>query len=216
MVAEPDETALARIDRGRALFEEVGCTSCHVPEMRLENTVFEEPTARGNGHYLDTFLASKEPDYDPERPVRFDMLTDAQAPRVEPHPEGGAVVRLYGDLKRHNMGRQLADSAGPTLVFDNTLAPLQVDGEMHFVSPAEFLTAELWGVGSTTPYLHDDRAGTLQEAILLHGEDAPPPPGDPGRSEAQEARDAYAALSSDEQKAVVTFLKSLVNFSPAS
>jgi mono/diheme cytochrome c family protein len=214
MVAEPDDAALARIERGGALFDQVGCTSCHRPEMHLENTVYEEPTKRGGGHYLDAFLASKDPDYDPERPFRFDMLTDAQAPRVEAHPDGGAVVRLYGDLKRHNMGRQLADQAGPQVVFDSTLAPLQIDGEVQFVPPNQFLTAELWGVGSTPLYLHDDRAGTLQEAILLHGEDTPPPPGDPARSEAQEARDAYAALSGDDQLAVITFLKSLVNFSP--
>ncbi len=216
LVASPDAAALARIEKGRALFEQVGCTSCHRPEMRLENTVFEEPTTRGNGHYIDGFLASKDPDYDPERPVRFDMLADAQPPLVETHAEGGATVRLYGDLKRHRMGRQLADPAGPQVVFDSTLAPLQVDGETRFVPPDEFLTAELWGVGSTSPYLHDDRAGTLQEAILLHGEDTPPPPGDPARSEAQEARDGFAGLAGDERAAVVTFLKSLVNFSPES
>jgi CxxC motif-containing protein (DUF1111 family) len=112
------------------------------------------------------------------------------------------------------MGRQLADPAGPQVVFDSTLAPLQVDGKVRVVPPDEFLTAELWGVGSTAPYLHDDRAGTLREAILLHGEDTPPPAGDPARSEAQEARDAFAKLASDEQKAVASFLKSLVNFSP--
>ena len=214
MVARPDATALARVEQGRALFERIGCASCHRPEMRLANTVFEEPTKRGNGHYLDGFLASKDKDYDPARPVRVDMLTDAQPPRVEAHPGGGATVRLYGDLKRHRMGRQLADPAGPQVVFDSTLAPLQVDGKVRVVAPDEFLTAELWGVGSTSPYLHDDRAGTLREAILLHGEDTPPPPGDPFRSEAQEARDAFAKLAGDEQKAVASFLKSLVNFSP--
>jgi len=214
MVARPDAAALARVDEGRALFERVGCGSCHRPEMHLANTVFEEPTKRGGGHYLDGFLASKDPDYDPARPVRVDMLKDAQPPRVEAHPEGGATVRLYGDLKRHRMGRQLADTAGPQVVFDSTLAPLQIDGEVRVIPPDEFLTAELWGVGSTSPYLHDDRAGTLREAILLHGEDAPPPPGDPARSEAQEAREAFAGLADGEQTAVVTFLKSLVNFSP--
>lgn len=216
MVAPPEPTAVERIEQGKALFERIGCTGCHVPEMRLTNTVFEEPTRRGNGNFLDGFLASKDPDYDPDRPARVDMLSEAQAPRVEAHPEGGAVVRLYGDLKRHRMGRQLADPAGPQVVFDSTLAPLQIDGETRFVPPDEFLTAELWGVGSTSPYLHDDRAGTLREAILLHGEDAPPPPDDPARSEAQEARDAFAGLGRDEQAAVVTFLKSLVNFSPVS
>jgi hypothetical protein len=214
MVARPDAAALARVDAGRALFERIGCASCHRPEMRLQNTVFEEPTRRGNGHYVDGFLLSKDKDYDPARPVRVDMLTRAQPPRVEAHPEGGATVRLYGDLKRHRMGRPLADPAGPQVVFDATLAPLQIDGKVRVVPPDEFLTAELWGVGSTSPYLHDDRAGTLREAILLHGEDAPLPPGDPARSEAQEARDAFAGLTSDEQAAVTAFLKSLVNFSP--
>jgi hypothetical protein len=193
MVAPPDAAALARVEEGRALFEEVGCVSCHRPEMRLENTVFEEPTKRGNGHYLDGFLASKDADYDPARPVRFDLLTDAQPPRVEAHPEGGAIVGLYGDLRRHRMGRQLADQAGPQVVLDSTLAPLEIDGDVRLIPPDEFLT---------------------QEAILLHGEDAPPPLGDPGRSEAQEARDAFAELTGEQQAAVITFLKSLVNFSP--
>ena len=51
------------------------------------------------------------------------------------------------------------------------------------------------------------------EAITLHGEDSPPAPGQAGRSEAQEARDAYVKLSPDDQRALVAFLKSLVNFS---
>ena len=70
----------------------------------------------------------------------------------------------------------------------------------------------IWGVGSTGPWLHDGRAGTLEEAILLHGVDAPPPAGDPARSEAQEERDAFAALSPGEREALVTFLKSLILF----
>jgi hypothetical protein len=214
MVKRPDAAALARVDAGRALFDRIGCATCHQPEMKLENTVFEEPTNRGNGAYLDGFLASKDKDYDPARPVRVDMLKDAQAPRVEADPGGGAIVRLYGDLKRHRMGRQLADPAGPQVVFDATLAPLKIDDKVQLVPPDVFLTPELWGVGSTALYLHDDRGGTLREAILLHGEDSPPPAGDPGRSEAQEARDAFVGLTQDEQAEVTTFLKSLVNFSP--
>ena len=81
------------------------------------------------------------------------------------------------------------------------------------MSASEFLTAELWGVGNTQPYLHDDRAGSLGEAIAWHGEDAPPAAGQPGRSEAQEARDAYAKLTAEEQKDLLAFLKSLVTFS---
>jgi CxxC motif-containing protein (DUF1111 family) len=213
LVAPPDAAAKARIKKGSELFAKVGCTSCHVPEMHLTKTVFEEPTLDGGGNYLDRFLASKDPDYDPKRPARFDVLKDSQEPRVEASPNGGAIVRLYGDLKRHDMGRHFADPGGPQPPLDASLAPLQYNGKLALIPVAEFMTPELWGVGNTGPWLHDDRAGTLAEAIVLHGEDSPPAPGQPGRSEAQEARDSYVKLASDEQSAVVAFLKSLVTFS---
>ena len=53
--------------------------------------------------------------------------------------------------------------------------------------------------------VHSARTGVLNMA-----DDAV----DPARSEAQEARDAFAKLASGEQAAVTAFLKSLVNFSP--
>jgi len=84
------------------------------------------------------------------------------------------------------------------------------------IAPTAFLTPELWGVGNTGPWLHDGRAGTLEEAVLLHGEDQPPAAGDPGRSEAQEARDAFKALPAQERQALLTFLRSLQTFSPAA
>ena len=212
VVPAPDAAGQGMVDRGRTLFGQVGCASCHVPEVRLADTVFEEPTKRGAGQYLDAFLAGKDPDYDAARPVRFDLMKDSQEPRIEAHPEGGAVVRLYGDLKRHDMGRRLADPA-PVGVLSVSLAPLEFEGKPVRVSASEFLTPELWGVGNTGPWMHDDRAGTLAEAIALHGEDSPPAPGQKGRSEAQEARDAYLKLSPDDQRALVAFLKSLVNYS---
>jgi mono/diheme cytochrome c family protein len=211
-VAAPDPATKARIDKGRQLFADVGCATCHIPEMHLANTVFEEPTLRGGGNYIDHFLASKDPDYDPKRPARFDLLKDSEEPRLEAAPNGGAIVRLYGDLKRHDMGRQLADPI-PLAVNDSSLVPLQYGGKVATLSPSEFLTPELWGVGSTGPWMHDDRAGTLDEAILLHGEDAPPAVGQAGRSEGQEARDAYKKLSVDDQRMLVAFLKSLITVS---
>jgi CxxC motif-containing protein (DUF1111 family) len=69
-------------------------------------------------------------------------------------------------------------------------------------------------VGNTGPWLHDNRAGSLREAVLLHGEDAAPAVGAPGRSEAQEARDAFKALSAADQEAVIVFLTSLRTFAP--
>jgi cytochrome c peroxidase len=65
-----------------------------------------------------------------------------------------------------------------------------------------FMTRPLWGVGSTGPYGHDGRSNTLSDVILRHG------------GEAQTASAAYAALKSNDQTALITFLNSLVLFPP--
>ena len=213
LVQPPGAEDRARVDRGREAFARVGCASCHVPTMHLGNTVFEEPTLRGNGNYYDAMLAAKDPGYDPKRPVRFDLLRDALEPRAEADPKGGAVIKLYGDLKRHRMGRQLSDPAGPVIPLTAGFAPLVADGKPVPLEPSEFLTPELWGVGNTGPWLHDGRAASLREAIVGHGEDQPPAVGSPERSEAQEARDAFNALAKEDQEALLTFLRSLRTFS---
>lgn len=214
LVAAPSEATLAEIRRGRAAFDKVGCAECHIPELRLENTIFEEPTLRGNGNYYNQRLAERDPGYDPRNPVRFDILRDSQPPRAEAHPDGGAIIRMYGDLRRHHMGRVLADPAAPEISLTANFVPTTVNDEVVVIAPTAFLTAELWGVGNTGPWLHDGRAGTLEEAILLHGEDAPPAVGNPLRSEAQESRDAFAALPDQDRGALVTFLLSLRTYSP--
>ena len=103
----------------------------------------------------------------------------ANAPTSFPRQKrGGIKVSMYADLKRHDMGPALAESFGHHL---DTM----------------FTTARLWGVADTAPYLHDGRALTLGEAILLHG------------GEAQAARDQYAALEEQDQARLLTFLLSL-------
>lgn len=63
-----------------------------------------------------------------------------------------------------------------------------------------WITKELWGVGSTAPYLHDARATTLTEAIMIHG------------GEAQASRNAADALSESSFNDLLVFLNSLVLF----
>ena len=99
-------------------------------------------------------------------------------PSFQRHGKGGVHVPLYSDLKRHDMGPGLAESA----CFD--LDPL-------------FITARLWGVADTAPYLHDGRATTLTQAILYH------------RGEAQQARDKFDALTGQDRVKVLEFLRSL-------
>ena len=60
-----------------------------------------------------------------------------------------------------------------------------------------FITPRLWGVADTAPYLHDGRALTITDAILLHG------------GEAQTARDNFDGLSDANKILLLTFLRSL-------
>ena len=85
---------------------------------------------------------------------------------------------VFADLKRHDMGPGLTEFFGHPL--DN-----------------QFTTARLWGVADTAPYMHDGRALTLGEAILMHG------------GEARAARDKYAALVEKDQARLLNFLLSL-------
>jgi hypothetical protein len=105
-----------------------------------------------------------------------DLLADS--PGFAPTGRGGVRVPLFADLKRHDMGEALAESFGSDL-----------DGF--------FTTARLWGVADTAPYLHDGRALTLTEAILLHG------------GEAQAARDGFDALRDDARAELIAFLRTL-------
>ena len=78
------------------------------------------------------------------------------------------------------------------------------DGQQVGVADGnEWRTPPLWGIGLTktvsghTFFLHDGRARNLQEAILWHG------------GEAENAKQAYAALSRQQRSALVRFLESL-------
>ena len=61
-----------------------------------------------------------------------------------------------------------------------------------------WMTAELWGVGSTAPYLHDGRATTLTEAILEHD------------GEAAGSRAAFRSLATADKADLIAFLNNLI------
>ena len=151
---------------GFALFEQIGCSDCHVPELHTRSR--ELP------------LAFPEVAADPSANVY--LRIDLREVGFPPAPGGGVRVRLFSDLKRHDMGPELAEDLE------------QAGAENRF-----FGTAALWGVADTAPYLHDGRATTLRDAILLH------------RGEAGEVRDAFAGLSSPEQEKLLAFLGQLRN-----
>lgn len=113
--------------------------------------------------------------------LSIDLATSGADPRISPSADGGAYrAFLYSDLRRHDMGAALAEPRAD-----------------RGVAGTFFLTRPLWGVARSGPYLHDGRAATIEDAILLHG------------GEAQAARDAYAKLLDSERAPVRVFLASL-------
>ena len=64
----------------------------------------------------------------------------------------------------------------------------------------EFITARLWGIADTAPYLHDGRALTLEDAIRLH---------DNSGSEATTAGQNFKSLETVEQENLIKFLNTL-------
>jgi cytochrome c553 len=161
---------IAAINRGAALFNSssAACATCHKPQLLVDDPVFFEPSK--NPNYRDaTFPGGGNPvaaGLDPAFANSFNFTTDLPDNPVpipggttlgnfKRNAQGQAIVELFGDLKRHNMGSGLAESVDEV-----------------GTGAATFLTENLWGVGTTAPYMHDGRATTLAEAILEHGGEA--------------------------------------------
>jgi Di-haem oxidoreductase, putative peroxidase len=161
------EKAIARGASGLQRFKQIGCASCHVPVIQTR------------GQTLPLRFPSDPIDHT----TGVYIMVDLTQPPVSfaSNGTGGISVPLFADLKRHDMGPDLSETFA------------QVDAQRN----REFTTARLWGVADTAPYLHDGRATTLTEAILLHGGEALP------------ARNAFAALSDQNQARVIAFLRSL-------
>jgi len=133
---------------------------------------------------------------------RPSMTTSAFHPLAELRNQ---TIQPYTDLLLHDMGPGLAD----------TLAEGSASG-------AEWRTAALWGLGHAQSvmlgdakandavslagrsdddtrigYLHDGRARTIEEAILWHG------------GEGEASRQAFEAMTTENQRALLAFLQSL-------
>jgi hypothetical protein len=167
----------AETERGLEIFMEVdtamniGCADCHIPVMETRSNFLP--------------LAHPEVASNPNANTYFwiDLTKDVGADGhgvFEPAPDGGVYVPLFSDLKRHRMGDDLAET------FER--------GELI---QDEFITARLWGIADTGPYLHDGRATTLYQAIEYHGGEAKP------------VRDAFLNLPADDQSALIRFLLTL-------
>jgi len=111
--------------------------------------------------------------------ITLHLATDNKEPHPAANTDGSIDVELWSDFKRHGMG-SLADTK-----------------PFNQIGADQFITTPLWGVADSAPYLHDGRAATLSDAILKHD------------GEALTVRNAYVALTTDQQAEIQEFLKTL-------
>ncbi|MFY0654392.1 MAG: thiol oxidoreductase [Cyclobacteriaceae bacterium] len=129
--------------RGKQLFSDIQCASCHIPEWTTPDSDIEA-------------LANK-------------------------------TFYPYTDLLLHDMGSNLDDGA--------------TEGSAETY---EWRTPPLWGLGLSENsqggsffLMHDGRAHSIEEAIVLHG------------GEADNSKNQFVSLSQSDKEALVVFLKSL-------
>jgi len=112
--------------------------------------------------------------------IKLNLVTDNKTPHPAANADGSVTIEVWSDFKRHDVGAALADSKA-----------------FNQIAANQFITPPLWGIADSAPYLHDGRAPTLNDAILAHAGDA------------LAVRNAYAALSADQQSQIQEFLGTL-------
>ena len=130
------------------MFNEIGCATCHIPQLTLNTPVFSEPSQ--NAAYRDgTNFPAGQPTagvLSPANPVSFDLTKD-QPDNIIRRADGSirarlgsftqrdgfgrTIVALYGDLKRHVMGPRLAEPVNEIAGDDVTPIPLNPRKPAH-------------------------------------------------------------------------------------
>lgn len=175
----------AAVLAGEALFDQAGCTGCHVKALPLEDNgwIFTEPNPYNPAGNLQAGETTA---------VTLD-LSDKKLPGRRLKPVGGVVmVPAFTDLKLHDI------TSGPGDPNREELNINESGGSPAFLGGnRRFLTKKLWGAANERPYFHHGKFTTLRAATLAHA------------GEAQTSRDAFVALTDTQQDSVIEFLKSL-------
>jgi len=170
---------------GEQKFIDVGCASCHIPALPLEDWgwFFSEPNPFNPPGNL-------QPGEAPEYSINLNSGT-LPGPRLRAR-NGITWVPAFTDLKLHDI------TSGPD---DPNREPLNMHfaagSDEFFAGNSHFLTKKLWGAANEAPFFHHGKFTTMRQAILNHA------------GEAEDSRVAFEALSEYERGSIIEFLKTL-------
>jgi len=178
---------------GEGVFEQIGCSSCHIPRLALRKRgwIYSEP----NPYNPPTNL----------RPGTTRTLSvnlnnsDLPLPRLAPDPSNPDIVWVpaYTDFKLHDICSP-NDPGEPLDMNQTAWTPKFRQGNR------KFLTRRLWGVANEPPYFHHGLFTTMRKAILAHS------------GEALQERQRFERLKPYDQDSLIEFLKSLQVLPPGT
>jgi hypothetical protein len=180
---------------GERVFQQIGCTRCHVPELPLTKNgwIYTEPNPFNPATNLRPGDA---------RQLRLD-LTDPRLPQPRLAPSVAnpdvIVVSAYTDFKLHDITDPDDPEAAEPIDMNQSLVSAKLRGGNR-----RFVTKRLWGAANEPPFFHHGRFTTLRQSVLAH------------HGEALAERRAFEALPAAEQNGIIEFLKTLQVLPPGT
>src|SRR5215470_3366649 len=212
----PNNSAVERANlRGEALFDQIGCATCHASLPLTSNynpglpgkpgwIYFEpnpyNPATGPNSPNLQLGVAN----YPVSAPaLTVDLTSDElPLPRLRVHA-GSVMVPAYTDLKLHDISATSNPASDPECEPLDQNQPAGSPG--FFAGNCKFITRKLWGFyNQGGAFLHHGKFTTAREAVEAHN------------GEALSQRLAFDALPPAMQDDLIEFLKSLQVLPPES
>jgi CxxC motif-containing protein (DUF1111 family) len=161
---------------GEAAFAKIGCAACHVADMGNVKGVFSDLLLHDLGQEMGDSGS-------------YGVFQPDSSGNDADDPLGGLMAQTDDPTNRLN--------ATAPFAFPITAAQEKLPEKMIGAGRQEWRTPPLWGVRDSAPYMHDGRAGTLEQAIAFHG------------GEAQLSANRFFRLSHEDKSRVLAFLRSL-------
>jgi cytochrome c peroxidase len=179
--------------KGEQAFERIGCSSCHVPRLPLDNNgwLFTEPNPYNPPLNLRVGTT---------RSITVDLNSrELPPPRltVDPNQPEITWVPAYTDLKLHDISSP-SDLGEPLDQNQTSWTKKFREGNRRF------LTKRLWGSANEPPFFHHGLFTTLRQSVLEHS------------GEAIDSRRAFQRLPAAEQDDLIEFLKTLQVLPPGT
>ncbi|MDP1558357.1 MAG: di-heme oxidoredictase family protein [Nitrosomonas sp.] len=184
-VIPSDQQIQEAVSIGEKAFKDIGCASCHVPELPLDKNgwIYTEPNPfnpSGNQQSGDVPIYSLD--------LNSKKLDE---PRLK-EQNGVVMVPVFTDFKLHDI------TSGPD---DPNREPIDQNAAggstEFFAGNSRFMTRKLWGVANEPPYFHHGQYTTMRKAIEAH------------RGDALDSYLNWTALSDYDRDSIIEFLKTL-------